>query len=100
MPPSMAAAIIDRAASVRRHRDARWGTLTGVFTDATPSPSTTPSTWTRVRGTVPGTLSVETSSEIENATVNGGGTVVDVASGQIPTLDTVTLDSVDAERAA
>ena len=41
-----------------------------------------------------GTLSVTTASEIENSTVNGGGTLSAVATGQALTLDTVTLDGV------
>ena len=36
----------------------------------------------------------QTSSEIENSTVNGGGTLSAVATGQALTLDTVTLDGV------
>ena len=41
-----------------------------------------------------GTLSDKTSSEIKNATVNGGGTLSATATGQVLALDTVTLDGV------
>jgi len=40
-----------------------------------------------------GALSVSVSSEIENTTVNGGGYIT-VSSGQVLTLDAVTLDNV------
>ena len=74
-------------------------TLAGVFTDA--STVTIDNTVTLDGATISGgtiddtgTLSVKTSSEIENATVNGGGTLSSTASGQTLTLDTVTLDGV------
>ena len=75
-------------------------TLAGVFTDARHS-VTIDNTVTLDGATISGgsiddtgTLSVKTSSEIENATVNGGGTLSSTASGQMLTLDTVTLDNV------
>ena len=41
-----------------------------------------------------GTLSISIASEIENATVNGGGILSAIACRQVLTLDTVTLDNV------
>src|SRR5262249_59433256 len=49
-------------------------------------------------GSLSGRLAVVTSSEIENATVNGGG-LVSVAGGQTLTLSTDTLDTLTLTRA-